>query len=82
MTRVSCDDKGTSAVILCDVPSKAVTAALRIVEAVGQHGPRFRSSVGITTGEVWLGAAGGDTRAEYTVHGSEVHGQGVNTALV
>ena len=70
MTRVSCDDKGTSAVILCDVPSKAVTAALRIVEAVGQHGPRFRSSVGITTGEVWLGAAGGDTRAEYTVHGS------------
>ena len=68
MTRVSCDDKGTSAVILCDVPSKAVTAALRIVEAVGQHGPRFSRRWGSRL-EGLARDGGGDTQAD-TVHNS------------
>lgn len=73
MTRVSCDDKGTSAIVLCDEAPSAVLAAARIVSDVSMLGEQYRATIGITTGKVWLGVAGGGTRAEYTMHGSCVN---------
>ena len=74
VTRVSCDDKGTGCIVLCDDASSAVTAATQIVADVGMLGnDKYKATIGITTGEVWLGVAGGQTRAEYTMHGSCVN---------
>ena len=84
VTRVSCDDKGTSLLIVYDVAQEAVDSGLEIVSTV-RHLPdlsgrgyctaasKYRALVGITTGEVWLGVVGGETRAEYTMHGSVVN---------
>ena len=73
MTRVSCDDKGTSAILMFYDAGRAVAAAIQILDAVGLLGGGYKSTIGITTGEVWLGVAGGETRAEYTMHGSCVN---------
>jgi class 3 adenylate cyclase len=72
VTRVACDDKGTSLVMVYDTAQAAVHAGLAITETVRHLSdfpdkPIYRALIGITTGEVWLGIVGGSTRAEHTV---------------
>eukprot|EP01050_Picozoa_sp_SAG11_P007323 SAG11_NODE_606_length_8231_cov_5.017462_2_plen_1689_part_00 len=74
LTRVISDDKGTSMLMAFDHPQHAVDAALEIQSCVvAIPGSKFRVSIGITTGLVYIGPVGGRIRAEFTMHGSMVN---------
>lgn len=84
IARVAVDDKGTTLLILFGAPPfaheddalRAVRCALD-VQAQTQAGPLhdmgFTFAIGITTGRVFAGPVGSQTRREYTVMGDTVN---------
>ena len=78
LTRVISDDKGTSMLIAFDDATCAVEAAVEMYTSIGTipvaaDQPPFKTAIGITTGDVWIGCVGGQIRSEYTMHGSHVN---------
>jgi class 3 adenylate cyclase len=78
LTRVISDDKGTSMLLAFEDAHSAVEAAVdmhrsivSIPVAAGMQ--PFKTAIGITTGNVWIGCVGGRIRSEYTMHGSHVN---------
>ncbi|MCB0209916.1 MAG: tetratricopeptide repeat protein [Anaerolineae bacterium] len=79
LPRITVDDKGTVFLILFgappdaheDDPERAVRCALEL-QALAQK-QQIQLAIGITTGRVFAGPVGGDTRHEYTVMGDTVN---------
>jgi class 3 adenylate cyclase len=75
LSRLSVGDKGTVLLILFgappfsheDDPLRAVRAALDLQDQAGDHAVQL--AIGITTGHLFAGPVGGETRREYTVMG-------------
>lgn len=79
LTRLTVDDKGTVFLVLFgappysheDDPERAIRCALDLQAQVAPH--NLKLAVGVTTGRVFAGPVGGDTRREYTVMGDAVN---------
>lgn len=79
LPRITVDDKGTVLLILFgappdaheDDPERAVRCALDL-QLLAQK-QRVQLAVGVTSGRVFAGPVGGDTRREYTVMGDTVN---------
>lgn len=79
MPRITVDEKGTVLLILFgappdaheDDPERAVRCALEM-QSLAQKA-QIELAVGVTTGRVFAGPVGGDTRREYTVMGDTVN---------
>ncbi|MEC9464385.1 MAG: adenylate/guanylate cyclase domain-containing protein, partial [Myxococcota bacterium] len=79
INKLSIDDKGVSVLAVWGLPplvhendpERAVRAALGIQEVFGPK--KVRCSIGVTTGQAFSGAIGGETRKEYTVIGDVVN---------
>ncbi len=84
LVRVAVDDKGTVIIVLFGAPplaheddaSRAVRCALDLhahieIETANLDGMQL--AIGITTGQVFVGPVGSDTRREYTVMGDTVN---------
>jgi class 3 adenylate cyclase/tetratricopeptide (TPR) repeat protein len=79
LTRLTVDDKGTVLLILFgappssheDDPERALRCALDLQALAERQG--LQLAIGVTTGRVFAGPVGGDTRREYTVMGDTVN---------
>ncbi|HRV95475.1 MAG TPA: adenylate/guanylate cyclase domain-containing protein, partial [Anaerolineae bacterium] len=79
LPRITVDDKGTVFLILFgappdaheDDPERAVRCALDLQQLAKKQ--KVQLAVGVTTGRVFAGPVGGDTRREYTVMGDTVN---------
>ncbi|MEM7347533.1 MAG: adenylate/guanylate cyclase domain-containing protein, partial [Chloroflexota bacterium] len=79
VNKLSVDDKGVTLIAAFGLPPlsheddaiRAVQTALDIQSELRQMG--LRSAVGVTTGRVFCGSVGSDTRREYTVIGDVVN---------
>ena len=79
VNKISVDEKGITLVGAFGLPPltheddavRGARAALRIQNELRQLG--LRCSIGVTTGRVFCGSVGNDTRREYTVIGSSVN---------
>ncbi|MBN1219948.1 MAG: tetratricopeptide repeat protein [Anaerolineae bacterium] len=79
LPRLTVDDKGTVFLILFgappdaheDDPERALRCALDLQTLAGEHG--LELAIGVTTGRVFAGPVGSDTRREYTVMGDTVN---------
>ena len=79
INKISVDDKGITILAALglppfaheDDPSRGVQAALMIRKEL--NGLKVRSSIGITTGRIFCGSIGNDSRREYTVIGNAVN---------
>ncbi len=79
LPRLTVDDKGTVLLILFgapphsheDDPERALRCALELQEFARQQ--KLQLSIGVTSGRVFAGPVGGQTRREYTVMGDTVN---------
>ncbi|MFQ5617302.1 MAG: AAA family ATPase, partial [Anaerolineales bacterium] len=79
VNKISVDDKGTILVAVLGLPPfaheddavRGVQAALAMQDELTTLG--WRSSIGVTTGQVFCGPVGNDVRREYTVMGDVVN---------
>ena len=79
LTRLTVDDKGTVLLILFgappysheDDPERALCCALDFQKLAERHA--LQLAIGVTTGRVFAGPVGGNTRCEYTVMGDTVN---------
>jgi hypothetical protein len=79
LTRLTVDDKGTVLLILFgappdsheDDPERALLCALDFQKVAEAH--QLKLALGVTTGRLFAGPVGGDTRREYTVMGDAVN---------
>jgi class 3 adenylate cyclase/tetratricopeptide (TPR) repeat protein len=79
LTRLTVDDKGTVSLILFgappdsheDDPERALRCALDFQTLAESH--QLQLAIGVTTGRLFAGPVGGDTRREYTVMGDAVN---------
>jgi class 3 adenylate cyclase len=84
LDRLAVDDKGTVMLVLigappfahADDPLRAVRCALDLQASAAQPAngePPLQLTIGVTTGRVFAGPVGGETRCEYTVMGDTVN---------
>ena len=79
INKLTVDDKGTVLIILFgappysheDDPERALRCAVDLQQIAPQH--QLRLAIGVTTGRVFAGPVGSDTRREYTVMGDTVN---------
>ncbi|OQY48896.1 MAG: hypothetical protein B6242_01095 [Anaerolineaceae bacterium 4572_78] len=79
IVRVSVDDKGTMILALFGAPpfshendpERCVRFALDLQKNIKQHG--ITVAIGMTTGQLFTGPVGGETRREYTVMGDKAN---------
>lgn len=79
LPRITVDEKGTVLLVLFgappdaheDDPERAVRCALDLQELAKEQ--KIQLAIGVTTGRVFAGPVGGDTRHEYTVMGDTVN---------
>ncbi|MBN1992964.1 MAG: tetratricopeptide repeat protein [Anaerolineae bacterium] len=79
LTRLTVDDKGTVFLLLFGAPpyaheddaERAVRCALDLQGLAAEH--KLQLSIGVTTGRVFAGPVGSETRREYTVMGDTVN---------
>ena len=81
INKINVDDKGITIVAALglppfaheDDPARAVQAALMIRKELTGQKVKVRSNIGITTGRIFCGSIGNDTRREYTTIGNAVN---------
>lgn len=79
INKLAVDDKGTISIVLLgappraheDDPERALRCALDLQKLASQQG--LELAIGVTTGRVFAGPVGGETRREYTVMGDTVN---------
>ncbi len=79
INKINVDDKGITIIAALgmppfsheDDPTRGVQAALMIRKEL--EGLKFRSNIGVTTGRIFCGSIGNDSRREYTIIGNAVN---------